>query len=279
VNADRFGLVLAALAVLSVLALLGQRLRRRAAQRRRGAQPFRDDWRTALRRHVPLYRRLPGALRAQVERTALVFAARVDFVGCNGLQVTDEMRLVVAVQAALLVVKRNADAYRPLHSVLLYPDAFVVPIAEEDETGVVTEAQDVLAGQSIATDSIVLSWPDVISTAPSAHAHNLVLHECAHFLDHVWGGTLSTASSDAASTWHDTLGAEYARLCRAVESGAQSLIDPYGSADRAEFFAVATEAFFERSDALAKQNPELYAVLREFYGLNPIEWPAEGPTA
>ena len=67
--------------------------------------------------------------------------------------------------------------------------------------------------------------------------------------------------------------------CRAVESGAQSLIDPYGSADRAEFFAVATEAFFERSDALAKQNPELYAVLREFYGLNPIEWPAEGPTA
>ncbi|MEZ5514111.1 MAG: zinc-dependent peptidase [Steroidobacteraceae bacterium] len=276
-TADTLGWLFGALVTLLVGALLVHGWRRRRLELATQTQPFPDAWRAVLVATVPLYRRLPDELRSRVERAALTFLSRVEFRGCNGLQVTDEMRAIVAVQAALLLVNRNIDLYRRLRAVLLYPDVFIVPIEEQDEAGVVTEGKDVLSGQSIETDVIVLSWPDVL--APQDHnggasGTNLVLHECAHFLDHVAGGTLSSRPGHhrSASNWHDVLETEYTRLCRAVDAGTPSLIDPYGSEDPTEFYAVATEAFFERSAALEEQNPELYGLLREFYALDPARW-------
>ncbi len=264
-------LALSAAALIGVMFFAARRALRRRAVR---SLELRQEWRHALERDWPLWQRLPSELRARVERGALEFASRVDFVGCNGLRVTDEMRIVVAAQAALLVINRGIELYRPLYAVLLYPDDFVARIEIEDEAGVITCAEDALSGEAIATDRIVLSWRSVIEPDRDAGVLNLVLHECAHFLDNAAGGTLSARpGGDAgASPWHDVLDAEYERLCRAVEADEDSLIDPYGAEDPSEFFAVATEVFFENAAALKRRNPALYQLLKDFYALDPAAW-------
>lgn len=264
-------LALAAVALATAGLFAARRAWRRRAVR---ALPMRADWRDAIATHWPLWHRMPRDLQARVERGALDFVSRVDFIGCNGLAVTDAMRIVVAAQAALLVVNRGLDLYRPLYSVLLYPSVFVVPIEVVDDVGVVTTAEDVLVGEAIETDSIVLSWPEVIKPQRDAGVRNVVLHEFAHFLDNAVGGRLSARPADDGRTsdWHDVLDSEYRRLCDSVDADEDSLIDPYGAEDPAEFFAVATEAFFENSAALRDRNAALYAVLKGFYALDPASW-------
>jgi len=260
-----------------VLALTGalvwgsMRARRRAA---RFSEPFPAEWRTLLEHSLPLYRRIPPDLRLKLEPAVRAFLTDVRFIGCRGLQVTDEMRLVIAVQACLLVVARDPRAYESLGSVLLYPDEFVVKQADEDEAGVVTEGEDVLSGQSLDTAQIVLSWQDVQDHGGDGEIYNVVVHEFAHFLDNALDGTLTDTSSGRADfeAWHDLLEREYQALCDAVERGDDTLIDPYGAESTIEFFAVATEAFFEQPVELRRLHAALYAELATFYGLGPADW-------
>lgn len=234
-------------------------------------EPFPDEWRILLLRNLPIYGRMPPALRLQLEPAVRAFLTRIEFVGCDGLQVTDEMRLVVAAQACLLIVQTDADAYAGLHSVLLYPDEFVVKDSDEDEAGVVTEGERVLSGQTFDTARIILSWRDVQeSGAEGDDAYNVVLHEFAHYLDHDVGGSLTESGHD--SDWHQTLEREYDALCDAIERGEKTLIDPYGAEHISEFFAVATETFFETPEPLLAAHPRLYGELRRFYGLDPASW-------
>jgi MtfA peptidase len=265
-------LVLGGLLAAGLLGSWGWHAARTRQRRRLVAEPFPPAWRTALAQTVPLYRRLPAVLRQQIEPAARAFLSRVEFVGCRGLPVTDEMRAVVAVQACLLTVARDPDAYAELHSVLLYPDEFVVQESEEDETGVVTEGSRVLSGQAFDTDRIVLSWTDVLGSGTDGY--NVVLHEFAHYLDHSAGSALSQSDPRrlALQRWHAVLDREYRALCAAVDRGQETLIDPYGAEDPAEFVAVATEAFFECAPQLRTRHPALYRELREFYGLDPAAW-------
>jgi Mlc titration factor MtfA (ptsG expression regulator) len=247
----------------------------RARRRRQAiAQPFPQVWRELLAARVPLYRRMPVLLRHALEPHMRTFLRKVRFVGCNGLVVTDEMRIVVAFQACLLVSQRDPGAYSPLYSVLLYPDEFVVPDRDEDEIGVVTEGESVLSGQTIDTARIVLSWRDVQASGAGEDAYNVVLHEFAHYLDHSVEGAISVAPSRrrALAEWHRVLEHEYETLCAAVDRGEPTLIDPYGAEELAEFFAVATETFFERPQDFERQHPEFYGSLRDFYGLDPARW-------
>jgi MtfA peptidase len=266
-------------ATLGAALLVGAYLQRRRRLWQRLAAPFPAEWRALLERSVPLYARMPVVLRRQLEAPVRAFLQRVAFIGCNGLVVTDAMRLVIAVQACLLIVARNARSYAGLFSVLLYADEFVVPEEDVDDAGVVTQGERALSGQTIATDRIVLSWRDVQEPSPAGEAYNVVLHEFAHFLDHAADGALTsrTAAHGARSAgglarWHDVLEREYRRLCAAVDRGADTLIDPYGSEDPAEFFAVATETFFEQPRELQRRHPPLYAALHNFYQLDPAGW-------
>lgn len=247
------------------------RARRRAAAM---LEPFPEQWRRLLVRKVPLYARMPPDLRLRLEPLVRAFLTDVRFVGCNGLQITDEMRLTIASQACLLVLREGPDAYSSLRSVLVYPDEFVVEEAEEDESGVVIEGTRVLSGQTFETDRIVLSWRDVRESSPDGDAYNVVLHEFAHYLDHSVGSALTTVSmkQQALQAWHEVLEREYEALCQAVERGGDTLIDPYGAEDPAEFFAVATETFFEQPRELRERHPALYDELRRFYGLDPASW-------
>ncbi len=149
---------------------------------------------------------------------------------------------------------------------MLYPDEFWVEEQDVDEsTGVVTEGGRALAGQTVATDRIVLSWRDVDEAGARQDGYNVVVHEVVHFLDHAAGGR--------ASAQGGALEFEYQALCDAVDNGEETLIDPYGAEDPVEFLAVAAELFFEQPRRLRRHHPALYGALRDAFHLDPAEWP------
>jgi Mlc titration factor MtfA (ptsG expression regulator)/transglutaminase-like putative cysteine protease len=231
-----------------------------------------------VRRMLPLYLRMPVPLRLRASAVARQFLRQVRFEGCGGLLLTDAMRHVIAFQAGLLVASRGFTPYRSLRSVLVYPDEFVVQQRLEDDAGVVTEGSDALSGQTEDSSRILLSWADIERGFAGDEAYNVVLHEFAHLLDHVVGGDLSRRPGSSDSSWHDVLEVEYDALCDAVDAGEDTLIDPYGAEDPAEFFAVCTEVFFERPGALQARHADLHAVLVSFYGTDPAAWSAAQPT-
>lgn len=255
----------------------GVRKRRRTTRIR---EPFPSEWRSQLQRSLPLYGTMPAELRSRLEPLVREFLLDVDFVGCQGLVVTDEMRVVIATQACLLTVGSQAGGFRSLYSVLLYPDEFVVADSDEDEAGVITEGTRVLSGQTFETSRIILSWRDVQESGGADEAYNVVLHEFAHHLDHSFGGalTMSSPGHRKLERWHTVLNREYEALCDAVDAGEPTLIDPYGAEHLEEFFAVATETFFEQPRDLQRRHSHLYSELRSFYGLDPASWRA-APTA
>jgi Mlc titration factor MtfA (ptsG expression regulator) len=251
----------------AVLLLLRPALRRRRHVRLAGPLPA--PWRALLYAACPLYRRMPTALRARVEALTRIFLDEVRFVGCGGLEITQEMRLMIAFQACVLIAEHGIHAYDALGSVLLYPDQFVVDDEVADEAGVVTALRRPLAGQAVDTARVVLSWADV--RAGGRGGYNVVLHEFAHHLDHALDRSLS---SPARGGWQALLQREYAALCAAVDAGERTLIDPYAAEAPAEFLAVATEVFFELPLELKQRHAALYQALATLYALDPAAWPA-----
>ncbi|MFM1885033.1 MAG: hypothetical protein RL026_190 [Pseudomonadota bacterium] len=249
-------------------------LRQRAALQR--LPPAAEAARVLLRSRLPLWSRLPPALALRTAALAAQWQQRMRFEGCNGLVVTEEMRWLIGFQACLLVSHRGLAPYAGLRAVLVYPDAFVVRQHFEDEAGVVTEGDDVLSGQTVDTSRILLSWTDIEDGLLHDDGYNVVVHEFAHLLDHELGGELSRREGGADSPWHDVFEAEYAALCAAVDAGEDTVVDPYGSEDPVEFFAVCTEAFIGLPRLLEARHPRLYAQLRRFYGLDPARW-SPGP--
>jgi MtfA peptidase len=225
----------------------------------------------ALQTLLPLYRRMPPALRQRTERLAASFLRSVPLTGCGGLVIDARMRALIAFQACALVATRDVSLFGSLRSVLVYPDEFVVDERDEDEDGVVTEGRRALSGQSEDDSRILLSWRDVLDGLEAADGYNVVLHEFAHYLDHLTGGEISAPGEDP---WRASFGTAYESLCSAVEAGEDTLIDPYGAEDPAEFFAVCTETFFELPQALRSAHPEIYRALARFYGMDPAGWSA-----
>jgi Mlc titration factor MtfA (ptsG expression regulator) len=243
------------------------RARRRAAVM---AQPLPTTTLSVIDRNVPAVRHLPPELRARLESLMAVFIAEKEFIGCNGLVVTDEMRATIAAMACLLVLGRRGH-YDQLHSVLVYPAPFWVEDEVEDEAGVVEKRRRVLSGEAWESSRIILSWEDVLEAARyPGEGYNVALHEFAHYLDAEGLGL--GAGERTVAEWADELAAEFEALLNAVDRGEYTFLDPYAAEDEAEFFAVATEDFFERATELLQAHPRLYALLQEFYSLDPVAW-------
>jgi Mlc titration factor MtfA (ptsG expression regulator) len=183
------------------------------------------------------------------------------------------MRLVIAAQACLLVTRGTGD-YDDLMSVLIYPEEFVINRTDEDEAGVVTEFEDVVSGESQDTSRIVLSWRDIKEPPEDGEICNVVLHEFAHYLDHNSGGAFSDIEDGRAALkdWHTVLESEFNAHCAAVEAEEDTLIHPDGAEHPAEFFAYATEVFFEAPAQMKRLHPRLYEGLKAGYGLDPASW-------
>jgi Mlc titration factor MtfA (ptsG expression regulator) len=239
-------------------------------------RPFPDPWREILRRCLPYFRLMPADLQLQLKRHIQVFLAEKRFVGCGGLVIDDDMRVSIAAQACLLQLNRPADYFPGLRQILVYPEAFIVDRQQADTIGLHRDERQVLAGESWSQGQVILSWHDArAGAADPADGRNVVIHEFAHQLDqefgHANGAPLLRSRADY-ERWSTVLGAEYARLQAEAANGTDSLFSHYGATDPAEFFAVASEVFFEQSAQMAAGHPELYRELRDYFRVNPLSW-------
>lgn len=244
------------------------------------AQPFPPKWRKILERSFPLFLNLSKADQQELEGHILVFLREKRFEGCGGLEITDKIRLTIAAQACLLLLHRKSDYYSRLNSILVYPSTYMAKETEESDYGVVTEKPGGRFGESWDTGSVVLSWDSIRQGAADVHdGQNVVLHEFAHQLDQEDGiadGAPILGRGSKYVTWARILGAEFKRLRLETEQGARTVLDKYGASNPAEFFAVATECFFERPRRLRRKHPELYQELKKFYRQDPAKF-AEAP--
>ena len=240
------------------------------------AQPFKAAWRDILKQRLPYFRALPADLQLQLKKHIQVFIAEKQFIGCDGLTVTDEMRVTIAAQACLLLLNRPDYYYPKLQQILLYPSAFVVHGSSADAAGVMHEQRRVLSGESWGQGKVVLSWADTLDGAANpTDGRNVVIHEFAHQLDQEKGvanGAPLLARSSDYQQWSGVMAAEFAALQQQAALRQTSLFDHYGATNPAEFFAVISEVFFEQPDALAQQHPGRYQQLSQFYRLNPLSW-------
>lgn len=245
-----------------------------AARRRRelAEQSLSAADRALLADYWPGYTRVPRELVPRLDAMTAVFLGEKDFIGCGGLAVTPPMRLAIAAQACLLALGHDPPPYGSLRSVLVYPSQFVVPGEWHDEHGIVTEESRVLAGESWDVSRVILSWEDVDSRGAPGEAFNVVFHEFAHYLDHEWEGAPWIVGADGRRRWMQLLDAELERLRAQAEAGNRTFLDPYAAEDRGEFFAVASEAFFEEPALFAREMPALYRALRDVYRLDPAAW-------
>jgi Mlc titration factor MtfA (ptsG expression regulator) len=251
--------------------LLVERRRRRVR-----ARPFPQEWRRILRERLPLYRRLPADLQRQLRDHIQVFVAEKEFIGCRGREITDEVRVTIAAQACLLVLNRNTGYFPRLRQILVYPGAFLVERLRAEPSGVLQEHRQVLSGESWTQGQVVLSWEDVVEGAAIADdGRNVVIHEFAHQLDQQKGfanGAPVRTLGQRSPAWPEILGREFARLQDDALWQRPSLLSHYGATNPAEFFAVASEAFFEQPQRMAVEHPALYGELARLYRVDPAGW-------
>ncbi len=246
--------------------------RRRAIRR----QPFPSAWRGILWRRVPAFRALPVDLQLQLKQHIQVFLAEKPFIGCRGLVITDDVRVTIAAQACLLILNRRNHYFPALREILVYPGAFVVNRPELGAGGVQHERRDVLSGESWVRGQVMLSWEDVLQGAATPDdGHNVVIHEFAHQLDQEKGaatGAPMLARRWQGARWSRVLGEAFDQLQASLARGEPTLINAYGATSPAEFFAVASEVFFEQPISLLSRHPALYAALSGYYRVDPRAW-------
>ncbi|HEX7981726.1 MAG TPA: M90 family metallopeptidase [Gemmatimonadaceae bacterium] len=245
-----------------------------ALERRRWSRlralPFPDAWRKILARNVPLYTKLSPVQRRELEGHAQVILGEKKFEGCDGLALTDEIRVTIAAHAALLLLGTENPRYYPnVVAILVYPTAYLAPV-EEHNGGIVEERSEARLGESWRRGVVVIAWDAArADVSRPEEGDNVILHEFAHQLDTEDGVADGVPQLDRLSdfsAWVRVLAPEYERLRADPEGG---VLDEYGATNPAEFFAVATETFFTRPHELREQSAAMYATLRRYYGLDP----------
>ena len=252
--------------------MFGFKKRRREKLRN---QPFPPAWLEIIEKNVPIYHRLSGADKKEIQGHILVFLAEKNFEGCGGLEVTDEIKVTIAAQACILLLHRETDYYPGT----LLNSCLSQRIHSERIPGIAPgyygETEQVHLGESWKSGALILSWDHVRANAGDVHdGHNVVLHEFTHQLDTEDGhanGTPPLPHRSRYVAWARILGKDYAELQRDAEEGRSTVLDQYGATNPAEFFAVATECFFEKPVQLQRKHPELYEELKLYFQQDPAQ--------
>ena len=269
-------LLVTCLALLFILWLLGKPYLTERKRQKIRARAFPAAWRDILKRRVPYVRALPADLQLQLKRHIQVFVTEKAFIGCDGLEITDEMRVTIAAQACLLILNRPGDYYPNLRQILVYPGSFVVHQAHTDDIGVAHQGRQVLSGESWSEGQVILSWQDTLAGAAAPNdGENVAIHEFAPQLDQEPGpanGAPLLARRAHYARWSQVLGAEFDALRMRPARDETSLFSNYGATDPAEFFAVISEVFFEQPQRMSDEHPALYRELAQFYRLDPLSW-------
>lgn len=239
------------------------------------AGSFPAQFRDLILRRVPCASLFTEEELSKLEALVRIFNSEKTFEAAAGLTLTDEMRIVIAARACLLVVHRvelDSPLYPDLETVVVYPSSYRVR-SQRREGYVTIEGDEVRLGESWSHGLVVLSWDAVTSgSANLSDGHDVVLHEFAHQLDAEDGamdGTPELDNLERYSVWSKVAGAEYAALLDDLEHHRKTTIDAYGATNPAEFFAVVVERFFEKPVALERRHPNLYAELSRFFRFDP----------
>ncbi len=234
--------------------------------------PFPVAWREILKEIVTHYTFLDTEEKSHLEQLIQVFIAEKRFDGCNGLEITDEIRVVIAAEACLLILGLPHDLFHKLVTILIYPSTVITPPAQ---VGVFTQSpflgqqRIAISGQAFMRGPVILVWDAVKRGARHPETgHNVVYHEFAHILDMLDGvanGTPELHSRDQYQIWAQVFSEEFLALRRDAVHGKKTFLDPYGATNEAEFFAVATEYFFDKPIKMQRTHKVLYDVLAGFY--------------
>lgn len=232
--------------------------------------PAPGHWAELIRGNVPLTRELTPESFERLLKLVQVFVRKKNFEGAGGLTITEEIKVTIAAQACLLLLRMDIAAYPGLHTVIVYPEAFVPRRSGQPKP----DRRTATLGESWSTGTVILSWDSVQHGAFNPRdGQNVVLHEFAHQLDQATGvadGTPIGLEPTSVTAWAKVIGKRYEQLRRAKRKGSRSTLDHYGAKNRAEFFAVATEAFLEKPRQLRRRKPDLFEMLAAFYGWDPI---------
>jgi len=236
-------------------------------------QPFPVAWQQYLSANVACYRLLSAESQEKLRDITRILIAEKHWEGCGGLTLTDEMKVAIAAQAALLVLGFDGDYYPNVESILVYPRGFLVTHRRPEQGRVIREDLMPLSGEAALQGPVIISWEDARQGGLNAgDGRNVVLHEFAHKLDMRDGaadGAPYLRDASHVDAWANVMSAEYAALVQQIQAGEPTLIDGYGATNAAEFFAVVTECFFEKPRPLQAHHPELYAVLCDYYRQDP----------
>lgn len=225
----------------------------------------------------PVVDQLPflyGLTRDELHRLrewATIFLHDKKINGVQGLVMTEAMRVMIAAQACLLILKLDPEYYDDWVEVIVYPGKFILNRAYRDEIGIVHTRRMVAAGESWLAGPVILSWEDV-AHVHDKHGHNVVIHEFAHKLDMLNGsanGYPPLHSGMDPRSWAEVFSQAYEIFCRQVEQAEETAINPYAATDPAEFFAVLSEVFFIRPHQLKHHFPAVYQQLTWFYRQDP----------
>ena len=220
---------------------------------------------------LPVYDRLPPEQQSRLQDMVKFFIDRKTYYGCAGLRITDEMRVMIAAEACLLVLNRGGALYPKLKAILVYPSGFVADRDQPQGDGTVASGSHHLLGESWNNGRVILSWDDVTrGVADFSDGYNVVLHEFAHQLDAESGSTNGAPPlrRNSYRAWAAVFTENFEDLERRSFRGLETVMDEYGATNPAEFFAVATETFFEKPHQLYQKRPELYEELQRYYQLD-----------
>lgn len=193
--------------------------------------------------------------------------------GAHEIEITDEMRVTIAIQACILILNLDLDYYDDWIEIIVYPGEFILDYNYADEIGVVHHAHKIVSGEAWLAGPVILSWQQV-AHANHQQPHNVIIHEFAHKLDMLHEGANGCPplhNNMSAHTWHDVFSQAYAAFCRQVKTGHDLMIDPYAAESPAEFFAVLSEVFFESPLIIKQHFTTIYEQLVLFYRQDPAK--------
>lgn len=237
---------------------------------------FTPEWIEILQEKSALYRILPEQYKPELHSLISKFISSKTFEGCAGLVITDEIRLIIAMNATVLLLNKTFDCYPLLHSVLVYPSAFYAEDIDLYDNQCVRGGFSQKVGESWQNGDVILAWDAVSEESRRIRmGRNSAIHEFAHQLDQDNGaadGIPVIRDRRAWLEWQKIFQFELKKFRRNSAAGIPDVLDEYGAVDEAEFFAVASETFFSLPAELAQRHPRLYRELKHFYQLDPRRW-------
>jgi Mlc titration factor MtfA (ptsG expression regulator) len=267
-----FGMAIASIAIAILAYPLFVKLRRDRLMSR----PFPAHWLGIIESNLRIYPYLSALQRRQLQGCIQVLLAEKQFIGCLGLRVTEEMKIAIVAIASLLLLNQRGEYFPNLRSILVYPGAYVVTETVMDESNVVEERRVARLGESWTRDQLILAWEQVQQDTRNWNdGFNVVLHEFAHQLDQEDGraeGVPVLPRELDYAMWAKVMSSEYLQLREDIQRGAKTVMDSYGATNPAEFFAVATETFFEKPRQLIQKHRNLYELLQRYYQVDPVQW-------